>query len=221
MNKKALINVRNTQVGHIQTDYRIACAMLNFLHKPNCPDGPENALRIARKMKEKAVQIKDNKLDFLLKKQFIPNSYDIIYLRDIDDFPTFVPNQAKNEIFFSSYRERQSKSYMVDLIDNARCYKLKNHLIDRLLKDPSLKENQKKSLNDLKNELDETNVIAVEISRHKRSQKGPKNKTVQNNNADTEKLSLKYKIAYKVFVQYVPNRGSSDAIKGKLFFIYC
>ncbi|CAF0983415.1 unnamed protein product, partial [Brachionus calyciflorus] len=37
-NFKALDNIRNTQAGHIQIDYRITCAMINFTHKRSCPD---------------------------------------------------------------------------------------------------------------------------------------------------------------------------------------
>ncbi len=29
---------RKTEIGHLQIDYRIACAMLNFLHKPSQSD---------------------------------------------------------------------------------------------------------------------------------------------------------------------------------------
>ena len=46
-----LDNIRNNQVGHIQIDYRIACAMLNFTHKPCCPD-EENGAKIAKRIKE-------------------------------------------------------------------------------------------------------------------------------------------------------------------------
>lgn len=45
--------MRNTEIGHIQIDYRIACAMINFFHKPCCPDG-KKAKTIANRMKEKA-----------------------------------------------------------------------------------------------------------------------------------------------------------------------
>ncbi len=69
-NNKALDNIRNTRAGHIQIDYRIACAILNFLHKPCCPDG-EQASIIANKMKNKAdSKIFKNYLGRLLKIRF-------------------------------------------------------------------------------------------------------------------------------------------------------
>jgi hypothetical protein len=37
---------------HIQIDYRLACAMINFTHKPCCPDG-SNAKELARIIKKK------------------------------------------------------------------------------------------------------------------------------------------------------------------------
>ena len=45
--------IQNSQTGHIQIDYRIACSMVNFPHKACCADG-KNAQKIARRMKNKA-----------------------------------------------------------------------------------------------------------------------------------------------------------------------
>jgi hypothetical protein len=52
--------VRNKEVGHIQIDYRIACAMYNYNHKPVVPDG-KHAEEIANKIKKK-LNIQNNKL---------------------------------------------------------------------------------------------------------------------------------------------------------------
>ncbi len=65
---KALDNIRNTQVGHIQIDYRIACAMINFTHKPCCPDG-SNAEELARIIKKKS-KLHENNMEHLLSRRF-------------------------------------------------------------------------------------------------------------------------------------------------------
>ena len=52
-NNLSLDNIRNTIAGHIQIDYRIACAMSNFRHKPCCPDG-EKAIKVAKRIKKKS-----------------------------------------------------------------------------------------------------------------------------------------------------------------------
>ncbi len=48
----ALNNRRNTEVGHLQIDYRITCAMLNYLHKSCCADGI-NSESIANRLNRK------------------------------------------------------------------------------------------------------------------------------------------------------------------------
>ena len=63
-NKKALDNVRNTQIGHIQVDYRICCAMANFTMIPCIPDG-KLTIQIAKRIKKRCLK-KQNKLSRLL-----------------------------------------------------------------------------------------------------------------------------------------------------------
>ncbi|CAF1002651.1 unnamed protein product [Brachionus calyciflorus] len=84
-NFKALDNIRNTQAGHIQIDYRITCAMINFTHKPTCPD-KENAKKIAVKLKEK-LDFENNLLSGLLKRQFGTKEIFSIDHNSIKDFP--------------------------------------------------------------------------------------------------------------------------------------
>jgi hypothetical protein len=51
-NKKALDNISNSQLGHIQMDYRICCAMANFNMVICIPDGKnsENSKKNKKKM---------------------------------------------------------------------------------------------------------------------------------------------------------------------------
>ena len=95
-NFKALDNIRNTQVGHIQIDYRIACAMLNFNHKPCSPDG-QHVIKIAKKIKEMS-RIKENKLEHLLSRRFNTKKSVGIELAEIDDFPKLKKDEIQNEI---------------------------------------------------------------------------------------------------------------------------
>ena len=60
-NKKALDNIRNVTVGHIMIDYRITCAMSNFLHVPCCPDNI-NSEEIANSIRSKVFNYIPNHL---------------------------------------------------------------------------------------------------------------------------------------------------------------
>ncbi|RNA04346.1 hypothetical protein BpHYR1_018885, partial [Brachionus plicatilis] len=60
---RALENVRNTAIGHIQIDYRIASAMINFSHISCSPDG-NHGKKIARRMIRKS-KITKNELEVL------------------------------------------------------------------------------------------------------------------------------------------------------------
>ena len=53
---KALNNIRNTIAGHIQIDYRICCAMINYTHKPCCPDD-KNVFKIPKLLKKNLKQL--------------------------------------------------------------------------------------------------------------------------------------------------------------------
>ncbi|CAF1024821.1 unnamed protein product [Brachionus calyciflorus] len=96
-NFKALDNIRNTQAGHIQIDYRITCAMINFTHKPTCPD-KENAKKIAFKLKEK-LDFENNLLSGLLKKQFGTKGIFSIDHNSIKDFPKLRYRQRSISLF--------------------------------------------------------------------------------------------------------------------------
>ncbi|RNA15289.1 hypothetical protein BpHYR1_026373, partial [Brachionus plicatilis] len=63
---RALENVRNTAIDHMQIDYRIASAMINFSHISCSPDG-NHGKKIARRMIRKS-RITKNELKFLIGK---------------------------------------------------------------------------------------------------------------------------------------------------------
>ena len=74
--------------------------MSNFVHKPVCPDG-DNALDIANKIKER-IKIKENNLDFLLKKHLNTKMIPQIELSEIEDFPKLTKTELKQDIFLGS-----------------------------------------------------------------------------------------------------------------------
>jgi hypothetical protein len=54
-NKKALDNISNSQLGHIQMDYRICCAMANFNMVIFIPDG-KNSVEIAKRIRKRCLK---------------------------------------------------------------------------------------------------------------------------------------------------------------------
>jgi predicted oxidoreductase len=191
---KALDNIRNTQVGHIMIDYRIACAMSNLFHKPICPDG-NNSVKIAKKITDKT-KINVNKLEFLLTKHLDTKLITPIDLSEINDFPKLTPSELKQEIFLGSFQFKQCTSYVPDMLKNGEAFIINNELLKKI---PDI---------NLKNDLLNSKIIAVEIlSRHKRS----RNKAAKN-----ASYVKKFRTIYKVFIQYLSNISSPNSIKCKI-----
>jgi hypothetical protein len=193
-NFKALDNIRNTQVGHIQIDYRIACAMINFTHKPCCPDG-NNAQEQAKKIKRKSRLIENN-MEHFLSRRFNTKKSIETHLCSIEDFPKLSIEEIQNEIIFGSFQLRQSKSYIDDMVANGKAF---------IMEDNHVKTRMNKS-----NFVSKCRVLGFEItSRHKRSEK--KDNKIKD--------SKKFRTTYKVFIRYLPNTNNSKAIKGKMLSI--
>jgi len=197
-NYKSLDNIRNTQAGHIQIDYRIACAMSNFTHYPCSPDG-KNSMKVARRIRERA-KIKYNKLEFFLHKRLDTRLIKQIKLSEIDDFPRLTLKKIRENIIFGSYQLKLSKSYVNEMAQNGVAY---------IITDEFLESNKTyKIVEYIKNS--NSKVIAAEIaSRHRRSEK--KTKMLSSNT----RCSKKYRTSYKLFVEYVPWEDKAKAIKGK------
>ncbi|CAF1024274.1 unnamed protein product [Brachionus calyciflorus] len=117
---KALDNVRNTELGHILVDYRIACAMANFNHKPCCPD-KKNVEKISNRIKKRSM-ICSNPLGFLLKKHLDTKLIERINLSDISDFPRLSTKKMIEKIFLGTFQLKQAKSYLKDLLKNMTAY---------------------------------------------------------------------------------------------------
>jgi hypothetical protein len=104
--------------------------MINFSHKPCISDG-KNSITIAKRLKEKA-QINTNYLDFLLKKRLDTKLMPSLELKQIKDFPKLKINEIKERICFGSFQLKQSKSYLTDLINRVKAYKISELLIKEI-----------------------------------------------------------------------------------------
>jgi hypothetical protein len=202
---KALDNVRNTEVGHIQIDYRIAAAMLNFTHKPVLPD-KNNAKQIANLMKNRC-NIKINMLDFLLNKTVGTKSIPLISNKDVKDFPRFKSKELINNIALGTFQFKLVKSYLKDIINHGYPYGVSKNLF-REIKNKKLRD--KLSTNKRK-------IIAMEIlPRHGRSSKlYLEDKTNSSDKNVKKKLTKKFSKVYKAFILYEPNNNTVRGIKGR------
>jgi hypothetical protein len=196
-NYKSLDNIRNTQAGHIQIDYRIACAMSNFIHRPCSPDGKKSK-KIAERIR-KRTQIYENKMEFFINKRLDTRLIKKINLLDIDDFPKLSVKNIKENILFGSYQLKLCKSYVSEMVQCGIAY---------IITDDFLETNKAfKIVNQIKNS--KSKVIAAEItSRHRRSEK--KSNTLSSN----IRCSKKYRTTYRLFIEYIPNLDQTKAIRG-------
>ena len=187
-NKKALDNIRNTQVGHIMIDYRICCAMLNFNMKPCIPDG-KHTVEVSKKILKKCKE-KINKLESLLEMKFT-STVKSIQISNIDDFPQLKQSQIRRKITLGSYKLKQSQSYIGQIMEHGEAYFLQPKQIEKhVLHSVVLKD------------LENSKILAVLIpSRHKR---GKKSKGLDEVNPKN------FNIYYKVFIQYVPYSKSQS-----------
>jgi hypothetical protein len=134
--------------------------MLNFTHKPCCPDG-KKALEIAQKIGQKTENEQKNELDLMLKIRLETKLMTKTNLADINDFPKLSEQTIKDDIVFGSFQIEQSKSYLSDLLQFSTAYML-NDLLGKKLFNRNIS---------IKLENKELKLIAVEIiSRHKRSE---------------------------------------------------
>lgn len=203
---RALENVKNTVVGHISIDYRIACAMLNLTFRPFNTDGL-NAVKIAKRIRRMA-NIEQNYLSFILDRQLDTTCIVRSELASVTDFVKLSEQDLKNKILFGSFQFNCAIRYLSDFLESATVYNIEAKFINTV-------ENTC-----LKNELasKDSKIIATEItSRHRRSLKKSKN---DSQSKKSVKKKIKYNTIYKVFVHYVPNTNGAAGIKGFFNFVY-
>lgn len=193
---KALDHIKNTQIGHIFLDYKIACSMINFKHKNVINDDKD--IQMAKDIKTKAKIIQNN-LEFILNKRLDTKLLEPIALSTINNFSRLKKKQIKYKLAFGPYKLKQCLSYLGDLIKSNKAYIATKHLA-KTIANVNIKE-----------ELlaNKSKIIAVEInSRHQRSEKKDNN----NNNGE-----IKYRVAYKVFLYYSLEEHGIKSIKGNVF----
>lgn len=123
---------RNTEIGHLQIDYRNSCAMIKFLHKPCHTDGI-NSIEIAQKMKTKIKNVKMNELEQLLHLRMGTKKFPFIKMSEVTDFPRFTKSEMIEKIFFGSYYIDRSKSYLGDIMENDVCIVLDENCITEII----------------------------------------------------------------------------------------
>ncbi len=167
----SLDNARNTVLGHIQIDYRIAAAMSNFNHMPYETDGLDSE-KIATRMIKRS-KLSENPLIYFISKQLRTSMFKEILLNDITDFPKLTLKKIVNRITLGSFHAKISLSYIGDLIEEGIGYLYLKH-------------------------LDKSKIIATEIiSRHRRSKKKENiNKTISHTKSGEYKNKYKVFIKY-------------------------
>ena len=198
-NYKSLDNIRNSQVGHIQIDFRIACAIENFFHKACCPDQP-NPVKIARRLRVRST-IAVNDLAPIARKKLNSAFMTPVNIQADADFPRLKIKMLKEKLALGSFQVKQAKSYIQDMINEAVCYELESSkLTPKFLK----RNPEYQVVLETKSKL-----ISVGLpSRHRRSTKQsiPQGKTTKNEN---------FYIIYKVLVSYHPFVNNHRSITGE------
>ncbi len=189
----ALYDRRNTEVGHIQIDYRIACAMLNFLHRPCRADQKRDTMKIARNLKEKS-KIDSNALTKLFKLQFDSLALPLQNLSEFIDFPSLSEQEMIENIFLGIFCLKQTKSYLADLQKVGKASYVSDDLCSKF-------QYTKFSSN--------SKIIGFELpSRHSRGKK----------KTSSDRYIQTFRDHYKIFVEYIPGLNSYVSVTGMFVF---
>jgi hypothetical protein len=209
---KALDHRQNNEVHHLQTDYRIACSMLNFSHKPCCAD-ESDADDIASTLRNKCLFQNENPLEILVGKigdqKIRFGTINIPYnnFSELNNFPKLSEEQMKNEIFFGSYYIKQSKSYLADVLKQQLYVKITHESLVNL----NITAAQRNKLLPL---CQESEIIGMELpSRHGRSFHSKHRTSI------TDYQIKDFRNNYTVFIRYQADLNSPAAIKCMYFLI--
>jgi hypothetical protein len=159
-NKKALENIRNSQAGHILVNYCICCAMINFNMVPCIPDG-KHSTEMAKRIKKRCLK-KQNKLSRLLMMN-LPDfkTQQITDIKGIEDFPQLTLSQFKRRITLGSFKIRQCRSYVDQIVKHGSIFILNEHQLLKQGVHPKVQ-----------NDFKDSKILALFIlSRHKRGKK--------------------------------------------------
>lgn len=128
--------IRNSVLGHIMFDFRIACAMHNFSHKPIMSDGEKIEDYCKILLRRSTTEI--NPYNFLIHHQFNTSLFPRVDEKKVNDFPIVEKEILKDKFFLGSFLYRLIKSYLFDFAHRNELFCISNKLI-RKLKDEDLK----------------------------------------------------------------------------------
>ena len=197
-NFSALDYIRNSRLGSLFPDYRIACAMLNFTHKPLLTDKPHTQV-VAEDIRNQSEKLQFNCLGFLLSKHLSTNFFRSVELESINDFVRLKKRDIKFKVNRGSFNIKRSKSYLHDLVHYGKSYVIdRNEMIKMIEKKFSQEENYKDLRKDIQNVR--FKAICVEVlSRNKRG---------------VNKSTNKHNTINKVFITYFEqNPVSQDQMR--------
>ncbi len=236
---KALDNRRNTEVGHLQIDYRIACSMINYTHEP-CLADKNYVNEISNGLLNKMKPFKNDLSELMNltpKIRIGTVAIPAVELANIADFPKLSKKKMMTQLFFGSYYLKLCRSYLADLLKNNLVAQINKDVLEHLNLATTVKSN-------LIRETNRSKIICVEIpSRHHRGLKAASLTTTfatedaktTTTVVETQKLTKresvltsgktkhskyqkqkayvkKFRDFYSVFVQYVPHKNSSKSI---------
>ena len=173
--------VRNSVLGHLGIDLRNACALYNFKFQPVYYDTPETK-NVARRLKQRANEFKNNHLEFLIKRKLTTTS---IFTRmrygEIGTlgFVKLKGQYLRKKIFCGGFQYKMAKrSYITDLMKRSKAYMfIPNKKLEKKF-DPN------------------TKIIGVKLSSCKRGLNKFQNR-------DSDKVG-KSKTTRNIFVQFTP-----------------
>ncbi len=179
--------------------------MINFTHKACNADG-ENAEKVANRIKSNAKKTTPGPIENLLSIDIYTDT-ELIKLTELTDFPKLNKAKLLRKVFFGSHFWKHCRSYLADIIKNGKLSVVTNDTIR------SIKTNQAtKKL--LYKTIEIAKIIGIEIApRHTRSLDKAVGKNIIEDN-----YMKKFKKPYAVYIQYIPGRNTTKAIKGLLHY---
>ena len=149
---KAIDKVRNTVLGHLGIDMRIAAAFHNFTFKP-LVDDKNDTEAVSRRLKQRLLNNRRNHLEFLFRNRMTTRRYfSCIDVQKIDDFIPLKRRYLRRKVFFGSFQLKMAKGYLFDFMTISKAY---------IYKPPKLV---------MKNLEPNTKILAFKVSsRYKRS----------------------------------------------------
>jgi hypothetical protein len=119
---KAIDRVRNSVLGHLRIDLRIAAAFYNLTFKPLIDD-KDHSEAVARRLKQKLNLRRDNNLEILFRSRMSTRRYfSCVNIRSIDDFIPLKRRYLRQKVYCGSFHLKMAKSYLFDFMTITQAY---------------------------------------------------------------------------------------------------